>query len=281
MTSKQKKTVGICGVVGTWILVVLVLVIARSLFWDATSELAAALKASALCSGITSMVACLLCHLVDPGSPRPDASDPRPQDERDESQRIRPRRELDGQTWDQKWCLTCELWRPYRCGHCHMCERCVLRLDHHCGFMGTCIGERNARFFAAFLLSAGIGLSLLAVLAVYHLTVLGCWTSGVAWLQSWQPAAIVIFFCCCPPIPLCFLAQSVALTGAGIWSTGTMLADTDCRQYQGGFGISSAVAACCHELMNLVSCRGARVYCLSPMSIKRYTCTARQRGGLL
>lgn len=33
-----------------------------------------------------------------------------------------------------RWCRRCEGWKPPRCHHCRKCGRCVLRMDHHCGY---------------------------------------------------------------------------------------------------------------------------------------------------
>ena len=30
--------------------------------------------------------------------------------------------------------------------HCRYCDKCVLRLDHHCFYLNTCIGKRNYRY---------------------------------------------------------------------------------------------------------------------------------------
>ncbi|VEV56331.1 palmitoyltransferase DHHC9, putative [Plasmodium vinckei vinckei] len=44
------------------------------------------------------------------------------------------------------------LVRPERSHHCRTCQRCVLKMDHHCPWIGTCVGEKNLKFFFLFLL---------------------------------------------------------------------------------------------------------------------------------
>ncbi|XP_024370730.1 protein S-acyltransferase 10 isoform X1 [Physcomitrium patens] len=44
-------------------------------------------------------------------------------------------------------CLYCQHWQPLRVKHCHDCDKCVLRFDHHCVSLGTCVGQRNHRKF--------------------------------------------------------------------------------------------------------------------------------------
>lgn len=65
-------------------------------------------------------------------------------------------------------CASCEVFVPPRCWHCHACNTCILRRDHHCVFTGCCIGEENQSNFLSLLFYLGCGTSISAVLSFIY-----------------------------------------------------------------------------------------------------------------
>lgn len=52
---------------------------------------------------------------------------------------------------EQNYCGACLLDQPIRCRHCSHCQKCVLTFDHHCFFLGNCIGEKNRPIFFTYI----------------------------------------------------------------------------------------------------------------------------------
>ncbi|EPR63607.1 DHHC zinc finger domain-containing protein [Toxoplasma gondii GT1] len=57
------------------------------------------------------------------------------------------------------FCADCRILQPLRTRHCKECDHCVLTYDHHCAFLGCCVGEFNHWRFYLFLLSQTIAVT--------------------------------------------------------------------------------------------------------------------------
>ena len=54
---------------------------------------------------------------------------------------------------EKKICETCAFMKPARSKHCRFCNVCISRYDHHCIWLGQCVGRNNYKWFLAFLVS--------------------------------------------------------------------------------------------------------------------------------
>lgn len=48
---------------------------------------------------------------------------------------------------EYKYCTVCHVEQPLRSKHCKKCDHCVATFDHHCPWIGNCVGERNRSIF--------------------------------------------------------------------------------------------------------------------------------------
>lgn len=52
-------------------------------------------------------------------------------------------------------CRRCNIIRPARAHHCSVCDRCVMKMDHHCPWVNNCVGEGNYKSFLLFVVYTG------------------------------------------------------------------------------------------------------------------------------
>eukprot|EP00811_Abedinium_folium_P006442 NODE_15936_length_1021_cov_3.114094.p2 GENE.NODE_15936_length_1021_cov_3.114094~~NODE_15936_length_1021_cov_3.114094.p2 ORF type:complete len:261 (-),score=64.51 NODE_15936_length_1021_cov_3.114094:140-922(-) len=221
-------------------------------FRNARDEVSTFMKCSAVVFSIAATASCLACFLVDPGSPSPGFGGPPPDDLSGQA-RERQCWLPDDRSWTQKFCSECHVWRPHRCGHCHFCGRCVLRLDHHCIFAGTCIGERNLRFFALFLLLLGTALmhGLCGAVRCKWLA-LDCWADWHGWIWSavlFNSLSLLV----CGSVTLWFLGGCYVVL---------LLADVDTRSMD--VSLRSVAYVC----RTAAGCPGLQLYCCGPVALK-------------
>ena len=70
-----------------------------------------------------------------------------------------------------KFCDTCYLVRPQRSTHCGTCNNCVTKFDHHCPWLGTCVGSRNYRFFFFYLTILNVLQIFLLIICIFHIII--------------------------------------------------------------------------------------------------------------
>ncbi len=68
-------------------------------------------------------------------------------------------------------CETCLIVRPLRSTHCGDCDNCVEKFDHHCPWLGNCVGKRNYKYFYSFVVCLNFLTIYMIVFSVIYIVV--------------------------------------------------------------------------------------------------------------
>ncbi|KAJ2158750.1 Palmitoyltransferase [Coemansia sp. RSA 552] len=82
--------------------------------------------------------------------------------------------ELKRDTLKPRYCRQCRGFKPPRTHHCADCDRCVLKMDHHCPWTNNCVGFYNQAHFLRFVYMVDVTCAValaLHVLRMYELVV--------------------------------------------------------------------------------------------------------------
>lgn len=116
-------------------------------------------------------------------------------------------RKEDSQMWS-KFCRKCKVAKPPRTHHCHICDRCVTRMDHHCPWVNNCVGYNNHRYFVLFLFYLWFATSY--VTGVLGLPMLGFMNiASVEMWREWQSWLTFVVILCA--------SMAVTMTGFLGW----------------------------------------------------------------
>lgn len=68
---------------------------------------------------------------------------------------------------NERFCKPCKIVRPLKTVHCLDCDVCITGYDHHCPWIGKCVGDQNLSDFYCFLTMTFGNLIMMLVATVF------------------------------------------------------------------------------------------------------------------
>ncbi|KAG7461486.1 palmitoyltransferase ZDHHC18-like [Solea senegalensis] len=97
------------------------------------------------------------------------------------------------------------MFRPPRTSHCSLCDNCVVllwctspseRFDHHCPWVGNCVGKRNYRFFYTFIVLLSFLTAFIFGCVTTHLALMAQDGKGLVFALQESPGSAVELVIC-------------------------------------------------------------------------------------
>ncbi|KAI0272925.1 zf-DHHC-domain-containing protein [Russula aff. rugulosa BPL654] len=112
-------------------------------------------------------------------------------------------------------CTKCGKNKPERTHHCRVCNRCVLKFDHHCPVrINQCVGLYNERHFALFMAYVSLASFCFVAFGWPHLATALGFDFDVTWEHRMSPLLFTIIYLMC--IMMCLAVG--ALFAWQLWS---------------------------------------------------------------
>ena len=91
-------------------------------------------------------------------------------------------------------CAYCIRWKPERCHHCRKCNKCVLKMDHHCPWLVNCVGFNNYKYFVLCIIYGSINTILITLTYVEYVIAINLSTTFSISFCVWNTFAFMCNF---------------------------------------------------------------------------------------